>query len=98
MHGAGSDAYYEVEEIVDNPWRYVVVKIEPKAGGGGQDRKPDRPIKLTNYDVVIKQRRVRQNNCGPLCIIDLLGLNITPLQMRKDCVIEVDRRGDAHDV
>lgn len=53
---------------------------------GGKDsnaRKESRTIDGTKYNFTIKQRRVRENNCGVECVKELLNIDDSCLSMRK---------------
>lgn len=51
--------------------------------GGANVRAESRVYKGSYYNITIKQKRVRYNNCGPDCLIDLFGLDMTANQIRK---------------
>lgn len=67
--------------------RCIITTIE---GGATNDRKPIRTLKLKHYKITIAQKREKHNNCGPKCVIALLSLKCTPLQMRRACGLSTD--------
>ena len=70
--------------IKKNVFARFTYKINEIAGGANEsnERAESRVYKGTHYNITIKQKRIQHNNCGPECLIDVLGLDITAKQVR----------------
>jgi len=68
-----------------NVFARFTYKINEIAGGANEsnERAESKTIKGVHYNITIKQKRIRDNNCGPECLIDVLGLGISVKKVRE---------------
>ena len=73
------------DSIPVNSFARFTYEINPIVGGANESniRAESKTINGTHYNITIEQRRVRYNNCGPDCIIELLGLTVSAKNIRE---------------